>query len=147
MKKNNKILLLILILLIIFIIYKIVYEYKDNFSFGVMKLGEYDATLDGHQAFPYINDLNYDARIKNDYYLNDDAKINDTRLVKHKYQIRTGEYYGSTVPTTTRYIPTEADLINMLTILSKLFNVPMPTNLVIPTTTKVQSPNIIVNVD
>ena len=122
MKKNNKIILLIFILIIIFIIYKIIYQYKDNFSFGKMKLGEYDATLDGHQAFPYVNDSNYYSNIINNYYVDDDKKINDIRLVKHKYQIKSGEYYGSIVPTTTRYIPTEAEVINMLIILSKLFN-------------------------
>ena len=101
MTKNNKILLLIFILLIILIIlisYKFVYGYKDNFSFGIMKLGEYDATLDGKQMFPYINDPNYNANILNEYYLNDDTKINDTRLVQHKYQIKSGQYYGDDVP-------------------------------------------------
>ena len=104
MTKNNKILLLIFILLIILIIlisYKFVYGYKDNFSFGVMQLGEYDATLDGKQMFPYINDPNYTANILNEYYLNDDKKIYDTRLVQHKYQIKSGQYYGNDVPTTT----------------------------------------------
>jgi hypothetical protein len=136
MKKNNKILLLVFFLLISFIIYKIVYEYKDNFSFGVMKLGEYDANLDGKQAFPYINDSNHYNNTINNYYLNDDAKINDTRVVQHKYQIRKGKYYGSTIPTTTKYIPTFFDF----SLLSIFRGLPMP----IPITTKDQSNNIII---
>ena len=110
MKKNNKILLLIfslLIILIILINYKFVYGYKDNFSFGVMKLGEYDATLDGKQKFPYINDtIQYNTDIKNVYYLVDDSKIDDARILQHKYQIKSGIYYGGDVPPTTTQQPT-----------------------------------------
>jgi hypothetical protein len=100
MKKINDILLLIFILLIILIIYKFVYSYKDNFAFGERKLGEYDAEEDGKMIFPYINDPKYNETIINNYYLNDDTKINGLRSVKHKYQIKTGPYYGSPLPRT-----------------------------------------------
>ena len=99
MKKNNNIFIIIFILIIIIlIIYKFCYLYKDSFSFGIKPMGEYDATLDGHQAFPYIVEPNYDTNIISAYYLNDDTKFNDQRLVQHKYQIKSGSYYGSTVP-------------------------------------------------
>ena len=98
MNKNNKILLLIFILLIILIVYKYLYVYKDNFAFGVKKMGEYDANEDGKMPFPYIVDPNYNTDIKNAYYLNDDTKINNVRVVFHPYQIKTGTYYGTTRP-------------------------------------------------
>ena len=99
MKKINNILLLIFILIIILIIYQCLYSYKDNFSFGEKKMGEYDANEDGKMSFPYINDPNYNNTIISNYYLNDDTKVNDARLVKHKYQIKSGPYYGSITPT------------------------------------------------
>ena len=99
MNKNNNILLLIFILLIIFIVYKYVYSYKDKFKDDISKeMGEYVANEDGYMIFPYIVDPNYDIRTKNAYYLNDDTKINDRRLVFHPYQIRSRQYYGSTNP-------------------------------------------------
>ena len=102
MKKNSNLMVLFLILLIIAIlllIYQFVYGYKDNFAFGVKDMGEYDATLDGKQTFPYVVNPTYDNSIKNNYYLNDDTKVNDVRNVIHKYQIKSGPYYGSTTPT------------------------------------------------
>ena len=102
MKKNNNLIFLVLILLIIVIlllIYKFDYGYKDNFAFGVKSMGEYDANLDGKQALPYVVDPNYDNTIKTTYYLNDDTKVNDARIVIHKYQIKSRPFYGSTTPT------------------------------------------------
>jgi hypothetical protein len=102
MKKNSNLIFLFLILLIIVIlllIYKFVYGYKDNFAFGVKDMGEYDANLDGQQEFPYIVNPTYDNTIKTTYYLNDDTKVDNIRIVNHKYQIKSGPYYGSTTPT------------------------------------------------
>ena len=103
MKKNSNLMFLFIILLIIVIlllIYKFVYGYKDNFAFGVKQMGEYDASLDGHQLFPYIVDKDYDSTIKTTYYLNDDIKTNSSnRVVIHKYQIKSRPFYGSTTPT------------------------------------------------
>jgi hypothetical protein len=116
MKKINEILLLIFILIIIFIVYKSVYLCKDNFAFGEKDMGEYDANLDGRMSFPYINDPTYDQTIIRNYYLNDDTKVNDARLVKHKYQIKSGTYYGSTTPTlaTQTTPPISPDLLSLL---------------------------------
>jgi hypothetical protein len=99
MNKNNKILLLIVILLILLIFYKYVYFYKDNFKPShVKELGEYDANKDGKMIHKYVVDPNYDNDIKNNYYLNDDTKVNNIRLVFHPYQIKSRAYYGSTDP-------------------------------------------------
>ena len=101
MKKTNNLVFLLnilLLIIIISIIYKFFYGYKDNFSFGVKNMGEYEANLDGLQLLPYVVDPTYDDTIKQNYYLNDDTKVNDARLVNHKYQIKSGPFYGSTIP-------------------------------------------------
>ena len=122
MKKINEILLLIFILIIILIIYKCLYLYKDNFSFGEKKMGEYDANEDGKMSFSYINDPTYDQTIIRNYYLNDDTKVNDARLVKHKYQIKTGPYYGSTTPTlATQTTPAISPALLNILLMTSLF--------------------------
>ena len=99
MNKNNNILLLIFILLIIFIGYKYIYSYKDKFKASISKeMGEYVAQDDGKLIFRYLVDPSDDYRTKINYYLNDDTKVNDMRLVFHPYQIRSSPFYGSTRP-------------------------------------------------
>jgi len=100
MKKNNNLMFFfLLIIVILLLIYKFDYGYKDNFAFGLKDMGEYDANLDGNQALPYVVYPTYDNTIKTTYYLNDDTKVNDVRIVNHKFQIKSRPYYGSTTPT------------------------------------------------
>ena len=61
-------------------------------------VAKYDANKDGKMIHRYVVDPNYDNDIKNNYYLNDDTKVNNIRLVFHPYQIKSRAYYGSTDP-------------------------------------------------
>lgn len=44
--------------------------------------------------FDYLNDKNYNEKIKAKYYKNDDTKYNGMRVVYHPYQVKTQIYYG-----------------------------------------------------
>ena len=46
-------------------------------------------------TYKYLQDSNYTKKIINKYYLNDDTKINGSRIVNHPYQVKNGRYFGN----------------------------------------------------
>ena len=44
--------------------------------------------------FDYLNDKDYNEKIKAKYYKNDDTKYNGMRVAYHPYQVKTEIYYG-----------------------------------------------------
>ena len=74
----------ILIFILIALIYLFKYLYETYFNFEFFNA---NANLQNTKPmnFKYLNDPNYDNNILNQYYLNDDTKINGVRVVYHPY--------------------------------------------------------------
>ena len=77
--KTNIIIFIIILFLIIPLLLLLVVKNKDRFK-------NENANNDGKMTFNYLKDNNNTKNILNKYYMNDDTKINDTRIVYHPYQ-------------------------------------------------------------
>ena len=89
---NNKLLIIILIIIIvIIIIYNNKYIFiQQNDMFGNIKYYDPQAVIanDGKMNFDFLNDPQYTNKILNEYYLNDDMKLNGVKLNYHPQQSR-----------------------------------------------------------
>ena len=77
--KTIIIIFIIILFLIIPLLLLLVVKNKDRFK-------NENANNDGKMTFNYLKDNNNTKNILNKYYMNDDTKINDTRIVYHPYQ-------------------------------------------------------------
>jgi len=82
-------LFIILIILNFYLLNKNILN-KDNF----ISVNN-DPINDGKMIFNFLQDPNYDNNIIQKYYLNDDTKINNTRIIFHPYQVKKIHYYGN----------------------------------------------------
>ena len=62
------------------------YNSKYNTTDKFINLTEKNVGNDGTMNFNYLTDKNYTENILNTYYLNDDTKINNVRIVEHPFQ-------------------------------------------------------------
>jgi hypothetical protein len=77
--KTNIIIFIIILFLIISLLLLLIVKNKDRFK-------NENANNDGKMTFNYLKDNNNTKNILNKYYMNDDTKINGTRIVYHPYQ-------------------------------------------------------------
>ena len=77
--KTIIIIFIIILFLIIPLLLLLVVKNKDRFK-------NENANNDGKMTFNYLKDNNNTKNILNKYYMNDDTKINGTRIVYHPYQ-------------------------------------------------------------
>lgn len=75
--------LVILILLVIMVFSDINDKTKKQENFLTMNN---DPDNDGKMTFEYLNSPNYTNNVLSRYYINDDKKINGTRIIQHPYQ-------------------------------------------------------------
>lgn len=85
---NNKLLIIILIIIIVSIIiynkYKPIKIY-DTFADKYYKDPQEKIENDGKMMFEFLKDPYYSQKIINQYYLNDDKKINGVKVNYHPY--------------------------------------------------------------
>ena len=62
------------------------YNSKYNTTDKFINLTEKNVENDVTMNFNYLTDKNYTENILNTYYLNDDTKINNVRIVEHPFQ-------------------------------------------------------------
>ena len=86
---SNHIILLFIGIVFIFLV---ICVWKDNIMNNTMNRYEKfisrnnDPANDGKMKYKYLTDINYGINIRNKYYINDDLKINNTRIRRHPYQ-------------------------------------------------------------
>lgn len=77
----------------IFMIFMIIIYHKNNSrdTFAIPLSPKEINDNDGHMTFDFLTDLNTNY-VLNNYYINDDTKINGTRVNYHKYQEQVPNY-------------------------------------------------------
>lgn len=85
----------IIFLSVIFLtIFCILLFYNQN---NINLIDNFDAPAKtyGNMSFDYLNNKDYNKKIIDKYYVNDDTKFNKIRLVNHPYQVKTDVYFGN----------------------------------------------------
>ena len=90
-----KLILLILIIFTVFVIIYYKYINKKNRDYFITPKNNSDTINIPIKTYSFLHDDNYSKAIIDKYYVNDDIKINNNRVVKHPYQYKTNQYYGN----------------------------------------------------
>ena len=89
----------LLVLLLIIIILNI-YLSNKKINKKVLNIDNFisinnDPAYDGKMQYKFLTNSDYTKNILNKYYVNDDTKINNKRVINHPYQNKTGLFFGN----------------------------------------------------